>query len=42
MVGTRDRLIHGYDQIDHDLLWSIIKDDLQPLIAKLEQILANG
>lgn len=39
IVGTRDRLIHGYDQIDHDLLWSIIRDDLQPLISKLEAIL---
>jgi len=36
MAGTRDRLIHGYDRVDVDVLWDIIKVDLPPLIATLQ------
>ena len=39
ITGTRDRLIHGYDKVDLDLLWNIITVDLPPLIAELERIL---
>ena len=38
IVGLRNRLIHGYDAVDFDILWQIITDDLPPLIAKLEVI----
>lgn len=38
IVGLRNRLIHGYDAVDFDVLWQIITDDLPPLIAKLEVI----
>ena len=38
MVGTRDRLIHGYDRVDLNALWEIIKDDLPPLIESLQEI----
>lgn len=39
IVGLRNRLIHGYDQVDYDVLWNIIERDLPPLIAALESIL---
>jgi uncharacterized protein with HEPN domain len=39
IIGTRNRLIHGYDVIDYELLWNTINSDLPPLIATLEQIL---
>ena len=39
MIGARNRLIHGYDQVDFDILWSIIKKDLPMLIDQLEKIL---
>lgn len=39
IVGLRNRLIHGYDLVDFDVLWQIINDDLRPLIEQLEQIL---
>lgn len=42
IVGTRHRLIHGYDAVDLDLLWAIINNDLPPLIADLEQIVGGG
>jgi len=38
IVSLRNRLIHGYDSVDMDILWGIIKGDLPPLIAELERI----
>lgn len=37
IVSLRNRLIHGYDAVDFDVLWKILKDDLPPLIAALEK-----
>jgi uncharacterized protein with HEPN domain len=39
IVGLRNRLIHGYDPVDFDILWQIVSDDLPPLIAALEKAL---
>jgi uncharacterized protein with HEPN domain len=40
IVGLRNRLIHGYDSVDFDILWQIVTEDLPPLIAALEKTLA--
>jgi uncharacterized protein with HEPN domain len=40
IVDLRNRLIHGYDTIDYDLVRQIIDDDLPPLIAAIESILS--
>lgn len=40
VVAFRNRLIHGYDRVDFDILWQIVQSDLPPLIRSLEQILA--
>lgn len=32
MAGTRDRLVHGYDQVDMDIVWTILSDELPKLI----------
>jgi len=37
--GTRNRLIHGYIDIDLDIIWSIVTRDLPSLVKKLERIL---
>ena len=39
IVGLRHRLIHGYDAVDLDILWDIVRYDLPLLIAALEEIL---
>ncbi len=39
IVGMRNRLVHGYDNIDLDLLWDTIINDLPPLIAQLEEMI---
>ena len=41
VVGMRNRLIHGYDQVDLDILWDTIEDDLPSLITELEKILES-
>lgn len=41
ITGMRNWLIHGYVSIDHDLMWSTIQNDLSPLIAALDHLLAN-
>jgi uncharacterized protein with HEPN domain len=39
IIGTRNRLIHGYDYVDYDILFDTIKNDLPPLIEALADIL---
>jgi len=39
IVGMRNRLVHGYDQVDLDLLWQTIERDLKPLVEQLEKII---
>ena len=39
IVGLRNRLIHGYDDVDLDIVWSILCDDLPPLIVQLTTLL---
>ena len=41
VVSMRNRLIHGYDQVDLNILWDTIEDDLPPLITELEKILES-
>ncbi len=39
MIGARNRLIHGYDNVDFDILWTIIQTDLPDLVVQLRKIL---
>lgn len=38
MIATRNQLIHGYLGIDHDILWSIIQQDIPALLEQLQTI----
>lgn len=38
-IGARNRLIHGYDFVDLDILWEIAAADLPKLIPQIEQVL---
>ena len=42
VIALRNRLIHGYDTIDFDILWKIITSDLPPLIAALKTAVSSG
>ncbi len=35
IIGMRNRLVHGYDVIDYDLLWDTVINDLPPVVAAL-------
>jgi uncharacterized protein with HEPN domain len=37
-VLLRNRLIHRYWRVDHDLLWSVVRDDLPALLGDLKNI----
>ncbi|MCK4829083.1 DUF86 domain-containing protein, partial [bacterium] len=39
MIGMRDRLIHSYFDVNLDVVWETVTNDLPPLIEKLEKIL---
>jgi uncharacterized protein with HEPN domain len=38
IVAMRNRLIHAYFEINVDLVWDTVVDDLPPLIAVLEEV----
>ena len=39
IAGTRDRLIHGYDDVDLQILWDAVQNDVPALLASVEQML---
>ncbi len=39
LIGTRNRLIHGYDSVDFDILWQIATVDFPPMCSHLASIL---
>jgi len=38
IVGTRNRLVHGYDAVDRDVLWEIVTADFPPLALALKPL----
>lgn len=41
MVTMRNRLIHGYFDINLDIVWQTVVTELPPLVAALESILSE-
>ena len=41
IIGTRNRMVHGYDDIDLVILCSIIQQDLPPLIKQLQPLVGE-
>ena len=39
IVGLRNRLIHGYNQVDFDIMWDILQEDLPQLVNQVEKAL---
>ncbi|MCB0307669.1 MAG: DUF86 domain-containing protein, partial [Calditrichaeota bacterium] len=42
VIAFRNRLIHGYDTIDRDILWAILTTDFPKLRKELESIVSQN
>lgn len=41
IVSMRNRLIHAYGDVDLDIVWQVVKENLPALIEQLEVIISN-
>ena len=39
IIGTRNRIIHGYDRVSDDMIWSIVINHLPKLKTEIEGLL---
>ena len=42
IIGMRNRIVHEYDNVNLNVLWDTITNELPPLISQLEAILGEG
>lgn len=42
IVGMRNRIVHGYAEVDRDLIWVTVNDDLPKLITELETVITQA
>ena len=38
IIGMRNRLVHGYFEVDWEKVWDTVRHDLPPLIAMIEPL----
>jgi uncharacterized protein with HEPN domain len=41
MAGMRDRIIHGYDTVDLEIVWDVVKVDIPQIRPLIQQILVD-
>ena len=41
IIGMRNRLIHTYFDIDYDIVWQTVKDEIPKLIKELKKIIGD-
>lgn len=39
VIGMRNRIVHGYDDEDPDIMWRVATENIEPVIAALERAL---
>lgn len=42
IISFRNILIHGYDRIDDRIVWDIIEDELDQLLADVDELMNKG
>jgi uncharacterized protein with HEPN domain len=38
IIDMHHRLIHGYDEVDFDIVWEVVATDIPVLIPQLEKL----
>lgn len=41
MAGMRDRIIHGYDTVDLEIVWDVVKQDIPKIKPQIQQVLRD-
>lgn len=41
IVGMRSKVVHDYLNVDEDVVWATVQNDLAPLVIELEKILRS-
>ena len=41
IIGMRHKVVHDYLHVDLDLVWDVVKRDLEPLIAGLAKLVSE-
>jgi uncharacterized protein with HEPN domain len=39
IIGMRNRIIHGYDEVNWEIVWQVAMEHIPPLIAQFSDIL---
>jgi uncharacterized protein with HEPN domain len=42
IVGLRNRVIHGYDAVDDEIVWDVVRNKLPLLQARVEELLGEA
>ena len=42
IVALRNRVIHGYDSVDNEIVWDIVRTKIPPLMKQLRRALEKG
>lgn len=40
-IGTRNRVIHGYDTVDDEIVWDVVSNKIPALINELEALVTE-
>jgi uncharacterized protein with HEPN domain len=42
VAGMRDRLSHGYDEVDYEIIWNAVHQDLPNLLETVDQMMRDS
>lgn len=42
VYAARSKIVHFYSGVDQTILWDVLEEDLDPLLRKVEELLARG
>jgi uncharacterized protein with HEPN domain len=40
--GMRNHIVHGYDQVDLEIVWNVVQTELPPLVPLFEKIMQEA